>query len=353
MTNKQQQEGGQNSENYQAGRDLVVNNGISAAEAYTLAKSIIQDQLLELREQARTTASERAEELITEFIEKLSAKNGRLEAIRDPDVQYALMAAQREYARSGRDFHRRMLSDFLAEKCRDNLEELEDIVLSEAIETVRKLSIRQISTITVNWLLRWVKAGKVTTQEALTSWMESNVAPFLESIAVSIADYKHIEYCGCGPLSLGTVTLPVVLTGAYPGLFQAGLAPGQIPDSLGTIPVGPPLFTPCLNDLSKPQVAAIDENTAKALAKAHGYSENAETYAALLKQNILDHSKIETNLKALNPFWVRLYDLCASTQMLNINLTSVGFAIAHSHWAATTNNTDTPLSIWVSESALE
>lgn len=349
--NKRQQKGGQGSENYQAGRDIVINSGISVREVYVLAREIVQDQLMELREEARAVASARAEELIAEFIEKVQGQNGQLEAIREPEVQYALISAQREYARSGREFHRRMLTNLLAAKCQEGVGNLEDVVLSEAIETVRKLSRRQTSTLSVNWLLRWVKATDIHTHKDLANWIESNVSPFLDAVATSTADYKHIDYCGCGSVSVGSITLPLIISIHYPGLFQRGLDPGQIPDSLGSYPTGPPLFTECLNDSTKQQVTAIDEEVARTLAVEHGYGEHAEAYATLLKNNILGHPEIESIMKPLTPSWDKLRDLAAKTSLLSLDPTSVGMAVAHSNWADATNNTDTPLSIWISDSA--
>jgi hypothetical protein len=346
----QKQGGGDQSANLQAANDIfvvnqVVNNGLTRTEARDICEALTRELMAELQAEARSVAIARTDEVVGDFIRKMQERGGNYNALRSPDTQYALLTVQREYARSGSQIHRELLTDLLVAKCQDRVGDFEDIVLTESIETVRKLTGRQVSALTVHWVIAETKNSSISDHDSLRTWTEVNIVPFLDSLPQSRAEYEHLVYCGCSSVGFSRPLAPT-LKGCYPGIFQRGLHIGQIPAIFGASPYGLPLFRPCMNDHSKPEVAAIDEESARALAIAEGYDDKVGDYAALLTHNTLDDRAILALLSKIHPAWTTLAQNWEKTLLADISTTSVGTAIAHCNWARVTGQNE-PLAIWM------
>ena len=87
----------------QAGGDVtILQTGLSVADVRTVALGVFRENFQVLQGIAAETARARAEEMIEAYLTKLLVENpSGLDQANDPDFQYALFAAQREYARSG------------------------------------------------------------------------------------------------------------------------------------------------------------------------------------------------------------------------------------------------------------
>ena len=113
----QKQSSGDSSVNVQANQvNLVTVSGTSAPEVYEIAKQVFRENFPKLSEEAARVASMRAEALVEEFIYKAVRRGGRLSAIAEPDFQYSLLAAQRDFARSGSEDLKGLLSDLLVKR---------------------------------------------------------------------------------------------------------------------------------------------------------------------------------------------------------------------------------------------
>ncbi|MCV5283331.1 hypothetical protein OFC15_30615, partial [Escherichia coli] len=71
----------------------------------------------------------------------------------DPDVQATLTEALKSSARKGKKANMDVLSQLLVERVSNNNDDFRDIVLTEAVTVVPKLTQQQISLITIVFLL--------------------------------------------------------------------------------------------------------------------------------------------------------------------------------------------------------
>ena len=148
----------------------------------------------------------------------MTARSGSLDPS-EPDIQYSLYVAQRDFARSGRDYLKKSLVDLLADKCESSPGSLISIVLSESIETVAKLTPGQISILTTSWLIRHSE-WYVKTEEEFVEWGRSDLAPFVDSIPTSASQFGHLQYSGCAAIEMGTLSIQQAIHDSYPGVIQ-------------------------------------------------------------------------------------------------------------------------------------
>jgi hypothetical protein len=189
---RQEQESGDNSVNLQAKRDINIHQGVTAAEVVGIANQVYRENFLNLSESAAQLADARAATFLEKFLESARVRRTELDRARDPDVQCSLFAAQRDYARIGREDLGELLVDLLIQKFEATPEKLIDIVLSEAIETAAKLTPSQIDALTVRWLITRVTFKNATSIESLTARMAIDAMPFVDGIPSGLSDYEHI-----------------------------------------------------------------------------------------------------------------------------------------------------------------
>lgn len=335
------QESGDGATNIQAGRDVVY-KGLSPSEATEIAYTLFERNFPDLVRRAETTARERVEELVRQLIEKMTSSQTSLDAFSDPDVQYSLMEAERDYARSGSEHLRNLLVDLLVARCSTGQSELQPIVLSESISAARKLSHGQIASLTLCWYFRYTTNGTVGNHDALAAAI-SKLEPLVRDSVTDSIQFSHMQYSAVGKTEVLTRSLESAISSIYPGLFQPGYSDGEIPETIAIPPYTPPLFTPCLNDRTKTQVNALNADVARRLAQENGV--DPDEYANLLTYK-LDESKIGEIIDNLNPVAAELRNKWNNSNMNCFTLSSVGIAIAHTNWAHVTGDTS-PLSIWV------
>jgi len=142
----QQQESGDNSANYQA--ETINQYGLSYRDAKDIALDVFRENFISLSEQAKTTAKERAEELVDSFLNEVKEKNpDLLNSVQEPSMQLALYSAQKSYAKTGDKDIADLLVDILVERAEQNERNLKQIVLDESLEVVPKLTNEQLEAV--------------------------------------------------------------------------------------------------------------------------------------------------------------------------------------------------------------
>ncbi|MEU4672448.1 LPO_1073/Vpar_1526 family protein [Amycolatopsis sp. NPDC023774] len=319
---------------------------MSAPEVYEIARQVFRDNFPKLSEEASRLATMRAEKLVEEFIEKAADRGGRLSAIADPDFQYSLLLAQRDYARSGDDSLKGLLTDLLVQRSSTD-GELERVVLAESLETVRKLTARQIAAVTVSWFFARVSFNGLDSLEEFIQVANKNVAPFVDSLPVSNSEYQHIQYTGCASLASEN-RLGQLAADNYPGLFNRGFQANSVPTELWADGVREQLFIPCLHDDSHWQVRAKQESAARELVRRLDLERYESEYLNLLLSYKMEPAQVEKWLRGVGEFWPNLIETWQKTSISEMYLSSVGTAIGHANWSRVVGD-KAPLSIWVNE----
>ncbi|WP_339292726.1 LPO_1073/Vpar_1526 family protein [Paenibacillus sp. FSL W8-0187] len=201
LGNKKQMSAGDNSINVQ-GESITINTGISYADAKEIALQTFKDNFYKLSEAAQRTAMERADLLVTTFLEKLqSGTPENINKILDPDVQYALVNAQKQYARNGSELTLELLTNLLEERFRIDEGSLKKIVLNESIEVIAKLTTDQVRVIAGIFLVKYsVSSSARYLIETLSPVLDDN----FENIKNDFSFFEHLLFTGVASNDIST-----------------------------------------------------------------------------------------------------------------------------------------------------
>ena len=198
MRNKQDASGGDNSTVNQAGGNIINNYyGIDYRTAREISLDAFNENIYKLSETAAAVATQRAEELMDNFLSKLEEVEkqmpGLINKIQDPDVQYAVINAQKQYARRGEKESLDLLTNLLLDRFKADDGSLKSIVLNECIELMPKLTKFQIVYVTIIFLVKYCTLPKYSTFiNAIHKIHRSqNIG-----IEPNLSDFEHLIFSG-------------------------------------------------------------------------------------------------------------------------------------------------------------
>lgn len=192
----QKVQGGENSANLQAGRDIHI--GISAVEAFKIAEYVFQNNITKFTDTARTTSDKRAEEVSQQFFEKIQKEQPEnFKKLEEPAMQNALFNMQKAYALSGDINKKNLLVDILARRTNEIEKSLTQIVLDESLEIIPKLTLLQIDALTLVFIIKQMNFYHVKDMKTFIAFTHQYVEPFLLNLPTKNTFYLHLQYLGC------------------------------------------------------------------------------------------------------------------------------------------------------------
>lgn len=329
---KQVQKGGENSTNIQA-EEVNVAQGLSYAEVRQVATDVFKANFYDLAGEAKSIAEDRAEQITEEFLAKLQAENpdGFFKA-QDPDFQHALFTVQKEHARSGDDDLGSLLVDLLVDRSKQNQRDILQIVLNESLSIAPKLTKEHLAALAVAFLFRYTQNYGVGNHDALGQYLDKNCAPFADYIPKNQASYQHLQFSGCGAVSMGSASLENILGQTYQGLFLKGFDPEEINKREISIGIDHKFFIPCLNDPQKLQVRA---NSKKILEEKMEQlkvpEEDRPKIISLFNLGKMNEREIKEKCIEVRPYMAQVFEAWNDSDLKSFNLTSVGIAIGHAN----------------------
>ncbi len=146
---------------------------------------------------AREEVNKRAIELQMDLIKKVSEFSEErfvkfIELFKTPAYQYSLMEAQKTYAIYGDVNKKNILLDLLLKKTEEKNETLTDIGINIAIETIKKLTKKQIDLMSLFYVVYW-SFSENGTEENLKDFALKVIKPFLSIVPVNVNNAKHLE----------------------------------------------------------------------------------------------------------------------------------------------------------------
>lgn len=331
MGDRQSQESGDASLNVQAGGNVTV--GLSYEDTRQVAMDVFEANFLKLKDEAFAVARERAERFVESFLTK-AAEEGQEEIpeAKNPDFQYAVFSAQREYARSGDEDLGKLLVQLLVDRTKTPERNLTQIVLNESLSVAPKLTQDQLDALSLIFLLRYTKHNGLLSLDGLRWYIGRYVLPFVPEASRKDSAYQHLEFAGCGTASIGELQAEGAFVNSYPGLFCKGFTEAEAQ----TVHLAPSartvLITNCLHDNSLLQVSAIDDTSIQSLCAQAGVEpEKTEKLKQLQNSKLMSPAEIKTFLVNAWTQMSDLFDLWSNTPMKNMTLTSVGIAVAHAN----------------------
>ncbi|WP_232508126.1 LPO_1073/Vpar_1526 family protein [Desulfobacula toluolica] len=350
MTNKsnQKQDAGDNSTNLQ-GQQVIVNQGISYADAKEIANDVFKANFIELKKEAAAIAQKRAEEVTDKIISQLTERHPEsIGEFEQPAMQDALFTVQKQYAMSGDEDLGDLLVDILVDRASEPKRNMVQIVLDESLSIAPKLTIEQLDTLTLNFLLVSTRRIDVKNYNELVAHFNKRIIPFVENLSDSHSDYTHIEYLGCGHVRTGNYgQLEKRLRETYKAFFSKGFTEEELVDEIGEEHNLQGLIIPCFHEPTKLQIGVFDEDVLERIIDKNGLSEEIKNKLKQYWQNTTkSQGEVKTMLLEAIPEMEKIFDVWGKASFNRLELTSVGIAIAHANYRRKTGDT-MDLSIWI------
>jgi hypothetical protein len=330
---KQVQKGGDHSTNIQA-KQVCITHGISYEEAHQIAIDVFNANFLKLSEEALEKVNIRAEEITEQFLRKLKEQNEEgIARARDPDFQHALFTVQKEYARIGDKELGDLLVDLLVDRTKYKNRSILEIVLNESLSVAPKLTNDQIAALSVIFILGRTKYQPMNNIAALAIYLDNFILPFVELISKRESCYRHLEYAGCGSISLGSTKLDKIFLKHYSGLFSRGFILEEVLNNKKIdVPIDSPIFIKCLHNEERFQLNALNEDVLREKAtKLNIDEDNIKKLIDLNNTFVIKGNELKKYLMELRPYMNTIFEVWENSLMKRFDLTSVGIAIAHAN----------------------
>ncbi len=328
---------------------LNIHQGLTYVDVKTIALDIFNSNFLKLSQEALNIAVQRAEKITNDFILRLQKdKPSSLESVKDPGFQNALYEVQKSYAKTGDKDMADVLVDILVDRVEHRERNLKQIVLDESISVIPKLTSSQLDTLTIIFLLKYSINHGINNFETLKKYLETNIKPFTENLSKEQSHYQHLEFAGCGSISISSNNIEDIFKNSYRGLFYKGFNEEEFKNQVGELAMFPDFIIYCLNDKTKLQLNIVNEDVLDSkISDLKVNDTDAKKLKSLFGQYISSNEEIETKLTELgSDFMAKLLDVWKNSAMKNMTLTSVGIAIAQANYRRKTGLT-LDLSIWI------
>lgn len=228
LGDNQEQSAEQGSIAIQAGRDIHY-HGPSITEIGALCTLIFRNNFPELREEARRTAEEHVRSFANDLEQRIvnDASSIMLEKFREPDVQAAINDAVQASARKGNAANPEILTKLISERVSTKSSDYKDIVISEAVQVVPRLTAGQISFLSFVHFVKSVNIQGMQNVGQLEAYGQAALRFSSPGFGLSASQRQHIQYSGAasvnGLLSIDLYSSYAIDRYSYLG-FQDGEA---------------------------------------------------------------------------------------------------------------------------------
>ena len=349
MFKDQSQEVGEGGTAIQAAGSVNFNVGISYFEARQIAQDMARAVFSELTGIAKETANLRVDEITEKVILKLQNEYpAGLQKAVDPDFQYALLTVQKEYARNADKDLGDLLIDLLIDRSKQETRNILQIVLNESLATAPKLTEGQLGILAITFILRYTRNNGLSNEVDFAKYLDEHVQPFINKSSNNRSSFQHLEFCGCGSISVASsINMALVLRHSYTAFFMKGFDSREISNRGLTIGLDQRFFMKCINDETKYQLRAMNEEALDYDIKDKSISpEDAEILKGFLSVGLMDENEIQQKVNSIRPYMSQAFLLWDSSEMKSFTLTSVGMAIGHAN-AKRLLGQFADLSIWI------
>jgi hypothetical protein len=345
MAETQKQSSGDNSVNLQADKIIL---GASFGEIREIAQTVFEANFYKLANIAADTATQRAKEFTESFLQQLAQRQPKgSESANDPDFQYSLFTAQKEYARSGEKDLGEILADILVDRAAENGKTIKQIVLNESINTAPKLTSLHWDALAIVFLQKYVGFPWVSHISHIPILISKYYLPFISNLPTKQTCCQHMEYAGCGTVSIGSTAIEFVWKLNFGGLFQKGFSEEELKSVL---PEGidlSQLLVKCDRDANKLQFNILNVEKLREQLKQRGVSDQkTEQIIGFYNAHLVSDGELKDYLISIDPLMAKLFENWDKSGISHFTLTSVGIAIAHANVRRRTGMS-ADLGIWI------
>ena len=218
----------------------VQNIGMQPQEACQLALNLFMDNFPKLQQIAEETAQKRVEEFCRTVINKLQHANVKdYSPFTDPDVQYSLLDAQKNYARFGTNEMLDTLTNLVAHRVTSADDFILKVTIDKAISVASMLTPAQLDFLTLLFLCTRVKHTYIHTLEDLEAYLLRMCKVFPTTKNYSTIIYLAMH--GCVQIALPRPVETLAKTYGFSKEDVERICPQQVKDlrsDYGVSPVG-------------------------------------------------------------------------------------------------------------------
>lgn len=342
------QKGGEQSTNFQ-GQTVNVYQGITYTDAKEIALDVFKTNFIHLKNEAAQIAAERAEEITENILSKLNEKTPeRLQEFQQPSMQDALFTAQKEYAKSGDKDLGDLLVDIIVDRAGVTKRNMLQIVLDESLLIAPKLTIEQLDTLTLNFLLVRTRRMNIRNYEDFKNYLTNFILPFTDNLTSEHEHYNYLEYLRCGQIRVGDYgKLENNLRETYKGVFAKGFTEEEFKEEFENIAPLTPLLIPCFHDKAKLQIGVFDDETLKQRMDELSMDDATKTkLQAFFEKTTMTGNEIKDMLIQFDNRMEKVFTTWSNSSFKKFELSHVGIAIGHANYRRKTNETMN-LSKWI------
>jgi hypothetical protein len=334
----QSQRGGDDSFNIQA---ESIHLGVTYSEARQIAEDVFNKNILELGKIAMSVVRERGFDLSEKFFAKLREKfPSAIATMANPDMQYALFTAQREFARSGDQDLEEVLVELLVDRAAQPTRSVFQIVLNESLTVAAKLTVQQLDTLSLMFLLKHSKLKTIRNQSEAKTYIDDYYAPFLERPTREMSDFLHMEYSGCSHLGRHGFDITTTWSHYNNKTFQKGFDRAEFDRWANGDVRLEPLLVPCVCNPSLLRLNVSGAQEIEHFCQQCGLGLNREIVASLQHLHLrstMNEAEIKRWLVSANPKIQLLFDSWERCIVCQYTLTSIGKIIGNANFRRRTN----------------
>lgn len=346
--NKKIQKNKNGSENYQA-EVIVVKKGMTYEETRNIAMDVYKANMMQFKTIAAEEANNRAEEITEKILKKISESNlSAFAEFQKPGMQDALFRTQKEYAMSGDKELGDLLVDIISDRANAKDRNMLQIVLDESLNVAPKITIEQLDTLTLNFLLIKTRRLNVLNYELLKAYFIKSIFPFVDNLVGEPKHYNFLEYLRCGQIRAGSFgKLEANLRKTYKGLFSKGFTMEEVITEFGDISKLNGLIIPCFHDRLKFQISVMDDEVLENKMTELKIDDTLKPkIKSFFEKTTMQPNEIKSQLENFDNRMKKIFDIWDNSYFKNFDLSSMGIAIAHANYRRRTNET-MDLTIWI------
>lgn len=347
--NKKNQEGGDSSSNIQA-ENVNVYNGITYSDAKEIALDVFNSNFLHLKDEAAQIAAQRAAEITEKILNTLKEKTpNALDEFQQPGMQDSLFTAQKEFAKSGDKDLGDLLADIIVDRANVSKRNMLQIILDESLTIASKLTVEQLDTLTLIFLLTRTVRRSVRNYEDFKEYLQTSIFPFVNNLIDNQQQYNYLEYLRCGQIRAGNFgQLENNLRKTYKGFFSKGFTQEEYSEHFkDDLPNLPDLVIPCFHNKNLQQIGMFDDNILEEKMEENACSqEQKNNIKAFFESTTFLANEIKEMLENFDPKMEKVFRIWQNSAFNKFELSHVGIAIAHANYRRRTGET-MDLSIWI------
>lgn len=194
------QEAGDNAQQYQAGGNIIIVQGVTEERAREIAEIASREVVLrESRAVAEVVITERTDQLTNRIFEGINQRDTTLFGrFGDPRFLAAFTSAQRSYAETGAEDLGLVLASLLVHLAAQPIRTTWEIILRQAIEIAPLLTSGHLKALAVNMYLTRFSFNQPYDTEMLIRSLDTVFRPYYGGLPKSSVDYSYMSSTGVG-----------------------------------------------------------------------------------------------------------------------------------------------------------